>query len=238
MLVSVPTPTQFTIWPHERRFRAAAQHTAAALFDALDDELRPYVLLVGLPADPASGLPIGQEAGTGLGLPPEALTEVVAQGLSLPASALTDPAPENATLTSAVLQRRYEHKGIRMAMQRVLDKLAEHTDYQYFTTWPVRINGYYIFTVLQLQRKAIRSYPALRPDRTYTDGRPLANSLLTAAMLRFNEECIKSLTEPEPGAGLLFRPRDTDELLRELQTMAEWLGLQAVDLEGTHLPLS
>ncbi|WP_246475895.1 winged helix-turn-helix domain-containing protein [Brevibacterium renqingii] len=30
----------------------------------------------------------------------------------------------------------------------------------------------------------------------------------------------------------------TDELLRELQTMAEWLGLGAVDLEGTHLPLS
>lgn len=30
----------------------------------------------------------------------------------------------------------------------------------------------------------------------------------------------------------------TDQLLIELREMAEWLGLTAVEIEGTHLPLS
>ncbi|MEJ7659338.1 MAG: hypothetical protein WKG07_06790 [Hymenobacter sp.] len=44
------------VWPHQHRYREAAQHIAQALFDALDDDLEPYVQLLALPADPAAGL--------------------------------------------------------------------------------------------------------------------------------------------------------------------------------------
>ena len=51
-----------------------------------------------------------------------------------------------------------------------------------------------------------------------------------SAMLRFHEECFKSLTEPEPGSGLLVRPRETDEIMRSagklfMDTPAQDLGM-------------
>ena len=238
MLATAPTPTQFCLWPHERRFREAAQDIATALFEALDDELRPHVQVLGLPADPAAGLPIGQEAGRGNELPPELFADVVARGLALSViKAQKYPVVDDVELPATISRRRYQNRGIRYVLQQVLDELTEGADYQYFIGWPVQIGEYYIFAVLRLKRKALRAYPALKPSRTYPDGRPLANSLLSAAMYRFNEECVKALTEPEPGAGFLFRPRDTDELLRAagrslLDTPAMAVG--ADDWNGHH----
>ncbi len=208
-------PVTFRIWSHERRYRNAAQAIAQALFDALDDELEPQVQLLGLPLE--AGLPIVQEVGAdGTELPIEVLADVVEQGRTM---ALTGQIPVAATSIDTVLdpddvRERLQRKGVRLALQPVLAELAEGTDYEYFLTWPITLNNYYICTILRVQRKPLRAYPALRPDRTYTDGRQLPNSLLAAAMFRFNEETVKALTEPEPGAGLLYRPRDTEELLR------------------------
>jgi hypothetical protein len=208
-------PVTFRIWSHERRYRNAAQAIAQALFDALDDELEPQVLLLGLPTD--AGQPIVQEPGAdGVEFPAEMLADVVERGRTM---ALTGQIPMATTPIDTALdptdvRDRLERKGVRLALQPVLDELAEGTDYAYFSTWPVVLNGYYICTILRVQRKPLRAYPALHPERAYTDGRPLPHSLLAAAMARFNEETVKALTEPEPGAGLLYRPRDTEELLR------------------------
>jgi hypothetical protein len=120
-------------------------------------------------------------------------------------------------------------RGLRSAVQYTLEQLDDQSAHVYFSAWPVQIDSYFIITLVRLQRKALHTYPSLRPGRYYINGRPLAASLLEGALLRFNEECTKSLTEPEPGAGLLFRPRETDELLRAagrslLDTPAQALG--------------
>src|SRR5699024_10961320 len=41
-----------------------------------------------------------------------------------------------------------------------------------------------------------------------------------------------------PSCQLGGRGEHTEELLIELREMAEWLGMAAVEIEGTHLPLS
>jgi hypothetical protein len=208
-------PVTFRIWSHERRYRNAAQAIAQALFDALDDELEPQVLLLGLPLDASQ--PIVQEVGPdGTELPTELLVDVAERGRTLALTGQVPVAisPIESALDPADVRDRIERKGVRMALQPILQDLAEGTDHEYFTTWPVVLNNYYVCTILRVQRKPLQAYPALRPARAYTDGRPLPNSLLVAAMARFNEETVKALSEPEPGAGLLYRPRDTEELLR------------------------
>jgi hypothetical protein len=228
-----PTPADSasaTIWPHQTRYRIAAQQTAQALFDALDDELHPLVLLLALPADPSSGLPPIIEPANA-GLPLEPFIDAVERGRSK--QLLGGPAYNSALLEDGVslelLHRRFETRGVRAAVQETLEELDEHSTQQHFSSWPVRVGAYFVVTVLQMEHKPLRSYPSLRPDRYYTNGRPLASSLLEGALFRFNEECVKSLNEPEPGAGLLFRPRETDELLRAagkslLDTPAQALG--------------
>ena len=212
-VATVPVTPQ--IWPHERRYRNAAQAIAQALFDALDDELLPHVQVLGLPVD--ASLSIVQEVGPdGAELATERMSDVVERGrtLVLTGQIPMPSMPLDDSIDPDDLRDRLMRKGVRVALQPVLDELAEGEDYQYFCTWPLLLNDYYVCTILRMQRKPLRAYPALQPDRAYTDGRPLPHSLLYAALGRFNEETVKALSEPEPGAGLLYRPRDTEELLR------------------------
>lgn len=225
--IIVPPAAEFTIWPYQHRFQRAAQIMAEGIFDDLDAELRPQVMLVGIPAEGGDVICLEPE---NCGLPADAFRGVVARGQYLRRTE-SDNWPVREDDTVETRRRRHEYKGLRIAVQEVLDQLTpKNGTYRSFCGWPVPINDFFVITVLQVRRKALRHHPALRPHRYYTDGRPLASSLIEAAIVRFNEECVKSLTEPEPGAGLLLRPRDTDEVVRAagkflMDTPAQALGL-------------
>ena len=223
-----PAPT--LLWPHQERYRKAAQALAQDLFDALDDDLKPFVLLLALPLDPT--LPARCLEPENGGLPAEAFSNAVARGRVMQ-HATPWPYRERDDASPALVRRKHEGLGVRDAVQETLDALDEHAAHQHFTGWPVAIQGYFVLTVLRVQRKPVRSYPSLRPHRFYTDGRPLAPSLLLAALYRFHEESVKALSEPEPGAGIIMRPREGEELLRAagkslLDTPAQALGLDPV----------
>ena len=221
----VALPAQ--IWPHQVRYREGAQALAQDLFDALDEDLKPFVLLLALPADDT--LPARCLEPVDSGLPAAAFSDAVARGR---VRQLTTPwpFPDRDDITAASLRRKHQGIGIRDAVQETLNAIDEQGPYQHFAGWPVEINGYFVTTVLRLLRKPLRAYPSLQPARYYTDGKPLAPSLLLAAMYRFNEEGVKALSEPEPGASIFVRPRESEELLRAagktfLDTPAQALGL-------------
>ncbi|MVN76716.1 hypothetical protein GO988_10325 [Hymenobacter sp. HMF4947] len=229
LFTSTPPNPPLAVWRHQTRYRIAAQQTAQALFDALDDDLRPLVLVLGLPADPAADLPIVVEPAEA-GLAPELFAEAVAHGRlkELRGGPAYNASMEDG-MSPEILKLRFETRGVRAAVQYTLEQFDKDSPHLHFSSWPVRLGDYYVITILQMERKPLKAYPSLRPDRYYTNGRPLASSLVEGALFRFNEECVKSLNEPEPGAGLLFRPRETDELLRAagkslLDTPAQALG--------------
>ena len=222
---TITPPAQ--VWPHQVRYREGAQALAQDLFDALDEDLKPFVLLLALPAD--DSLPARCLEPVDSGLPAAAFSDAVARGR---VRQLTTPwpFPDRADITAASIRRKHQGIGIRDAVQETLNALDEPGPYQHFAGWPVEINGYFVTTVLRLLRKPLRAYPSLQPARYYTDGKPLAASLLLAAMYRFNEEGVKTLSEPEPGASIFVRPRESEELLRAagktfLDTPAQALGL-------------
>ncbi len=215
------------LWPHQVRYRQGSQALAQDLFDALDDDLKPFVLVLALPTD--DDQPARCLEPEGCGLSPDAFSGAVARG-RVKQLANPWPYPERDDLTAATVKRKHQGLGIRDAVQETLNALDEQGHYQHFAGWPVEINGYFVVTVVRLQRRPLRAYPSLRPARYYTDGKPLAPSLLLAAMYRFNEEGVKTLTEPEPGASIFVRPRESEELLRSagktfLDTPAQALGL-------------
>ncbi|HEX8656866.1 MAG TPA: diadenylate cyclase [Hymenobacter sp.] len=220
-----PAPT--VLWPHQQRYHKAAQALAQDLFDALDDDLQPFVVLLALPKDTTQAARCLEPEDCGL--PFEPFSDTVARGRIIQ-NATPWPYPERDDVTPAMVRRKHEGLGVRSAVQEVLDALDEHAPHQHFAGWPILIQNHFVVTILRLQRKPLRAYPSLRPHRFYTDGRPLAPSLLVAAMFRFNEEGVKALSEPEPGAGIFMRTRETEELLRAagkslLDTPAQALGL-------------
>ena len=214
------------LWPHQARYRQVAQTLAQDLFDALDDDLKPFVLLLALPTDAAQ--PARCLEPEDCLLPAGPFSDAVARGRVIQ-NATAWPYPEREDVSPAMIRRKHEGLGVRDAVQQTLDALDEGTVHQHFAGWPIQIHGCFVLTVLRLQRKPLRAHPSLRPFRYYTDGRPLASSLLMAAVYRFHEEGVKALSEPEPGAGIFARPREFEELLRTagktfLDTPAQALG--------------
>ncbi|WP_310392731.1 diadenylate cyclase [Hymenobacter sp.] len=222
-----PAPAPTPLWPHQTRYRELAQRLAQDLFDALDDDLKPLVVLLALPIDGAQPARCLEPADCEL--PPERFDAAVARGRAIQ-RATPWPYPERDDVPPAVLRRKHEAIGVRAAVQEILDELDEHAPHQHLAGWPVTIVDAFVVTVVRVQRKPLRAYPSLRPHRFYTDGRALAPSLLVAALYRFNDESVKALTDPEPGAGLINRPREFEEILRAagktfLDTPAQALGL-------------
>ena len=215
------------LWAYQARFYKAMRALATDLFNTLDDELDPQVLLLALPLH--AGQPVRWLEPAPDGLPTAPFADALARGQAIEAVS-TWPHSERFDVSPAMTRRKHQGLGIRMAVQHTLTALDQGTAYQHLANWPVELSGYFVLTVLRLRRKPLQAYPALRPDRYYTDGRPLPASLLLAAAQRFLDEGVKALSEPEPGAGIIFRARDTEELLRAagrsfLDTPAQALGL-------------
>jgi len=231
----LPLPASFSIWPYQTRFRQAAQAIANGIFEVLDEDLNPYVLLLALPADDTDQGNF-DEAPTPICLEPadcglEALAFLEARARGRYYQYLHPwNAPEGEPMPEEMVQRKRVALGLRQAVQEVLEDLAGSNKYQYYAGAPVLIQAHFVVPVLRLNRKVVQAYPTLQKNRYYTDGRLLSHSLLMSAVLRFHEECFKSLTEPEPGSGLLVRPRDTDEIIRSagklfMDTPAQDLGM-------------
>ena len=230
MPASTLAPAPPLLWPHQQRYCQVVQALAQDLFDLLDDDLQPLVVLLALPLDATR--PARCLEPTDCELPIARFDGAVARGRVLQ-QATPWPYADREDVNPAVVRQRHEGIGVRLAVQEILDGLDERHNTQHVAGRPVQINGHLVITVLRVRRKSLQAYASLRPNRFYTDGRPLAPSLLMAAILRFHEECVKSLSDPEPGAGLVTRPREGEELLRSagktfLDTPAQALGLDPV----------
>jgi hypothetical protein len=227
LTLPILAPTHL-LWPHQVRYVQAAQTLAQDLFDTLDDDLKPQVLLLALPLDSTQLARFLEPAA--VELPAERFDRVLARGRELQLTSNWPVVLERDDMSQAMIRQRFEGLGVRKATQEVFDELDADSKYLHFAGWPALINEHFVLTVLRLQRKPYRTYPALKTGRYGLDGKPLANSLLTAAIYRFNEEGMKALSETEPGAGFFSRPRETDEVLRAagktfLDTPAYALGL-------------
>jgi DNA integrity scanning protein DisA with diadenylate cyclase activity len=225
----------YHVWPYQMRYLQAAQNIADGIFNTLDDDLEPSVLLLALCTAPdalvPTEAPMVHLEPANHGFDPARFTHALSRGRELQLlSNLASAVPRDGA-TQEMLSRRQEALGIRNAVQELLDAHDENSIYQHVAGWPVPINDYYVLTLLRMRRKAMRAYPSLRPHRYYIDGKPLAPSLLVAAIYRFSEECAKTLSESEPGFGMLTRPRESEEILRAagkslLDTPAQALGAE------------
>ncbi|WP_400193529.1 diadenylate cyclase [Hymenobacter sp. B81] len=231
----IPSPLapadEFTIWPYQAQFRQAAQASATHIFEDLDEDLQAGVVLLGIPCD--GGEPVCLEPAE-CGLPAAAFQGVLAR-----ATQVHQPhtPQEHALYGREAARRRREQFSLRLAVQEVLDAVDKDGGQQSFASMPVRIDSFFVVTVLRVARKALRTQPALQPGRYYTDGKPLANSLVQAAMLRFNEECVKSLVEPTPGLSMVLRPRDADEVLRAAGKLLMDTPAQALSTDPSNAKL-
>ncbi|GAB2940282.1 diadenylate cyclase [Hymenobacter coalescens] len=202
------------MWDYQSLFRVSAQLFAEGVFNLLDRNLRPEVLLVGLAAARESDAPgaVRVEPASHR-YQPESFAHVKDRATALE----LDGARELVYHLHHDDQDRFEklrwYGMLRRAVELELAPLAEQDGKRVFCSLPVLINGYLIMAVLQLSTDALRSYYRL-PGEISHESR--SQSLLHAVVREFLLECSKALRgsdlDQEEDRPIL--DRDYNELLR------------------------
>jgi len=128
-------------------------------------------------------------------------------------------------------------RAMQSALQNVLDALSSQTEAVAFCSWPVLVEDYLVFTVLQLGRAVYHSYYSLRnpyvPPGSSAPTR-VQRSLLEATVTEFLRAATELLNTPDPGAGfaILEDPRAViTKAGRMLMYTPAWAGQ---NLHGRH----
>jgi DisA bacterial checkpoint controller nucleotide-binding len=202
------------MWDYQSLFRVSAQLFAEGVFNLLDRNLRPEVLLVGLAAAREADEPGAVRVEPARHrYTPENFLRVKDRATALE----LDGAREVVYHLHHDDQDRFEklrwYGMLRRAVELELTPLAAADGKVVFCALPVLINGYLIMAVLQLSAETFNSYYRLPGDASYEHRAP---SLLFAVVREFLLECSKALRgsdlDQEEDRPIL--DRDYNELLR------------------------
>jgi hypothetical protein len=202
------------MWEYQNLFRVSAQLFAEGIFNLLDRNLRPEVLLLGL----AAARELDQPGA--VRLEPATQPYRLEQFLHIKERAAQlelDGARELVYHLHLDEQDRFEklrwYGLIRRAVELELTPLAAAQDRVVFCSLPVLLNGYLIMAVLQLSREVFESYHSL-PDPLGNELRGI--SLLHSVVREFLLECSKALrgTDLDQEEDRPILDRDYNELLR------------------------
>ena len=200
------------MWDHQSLFRVSAQLFADGVFNLLDRNLKPEVLLLGLAAAKEA-----DEPGAVVVEPTSHRYAAAHFALVKERAAQLEPVgPREVVYHLHPLDHdRYEklrwYELLRRASEQTLCGLVaeQREDRLNFCSLPVSVHGYLVLVVLQLSAAAYRSYYALP---SLPNGR--ANSLLAAVVQEFLHDCGRALRESENDEDHPILDRDYNEVLR------------------------
>lgn len=202
------------MWDHQSLFRVTAQLFADGVFNLLDRNLKPEVILLGLAAARETDEPqaVVVEPPTHRYRPAD-FAHVKAR-----AHALEPNGPREAVYhlhpgDHDQFEKLRWYELLRQACEVTLQELAgrQKEDRISFCSLPIHLHGYLVIIGLQLSAEAYQGYYALAQQQ----GGPRSNnSLLAAAVQEFLQDCARALRESDDDDDRPVLDRDYNELLR------------------------
>ena len=200
------------MWEHQSLFRVSAQLFAEGVFNLLDRNLKPEVMLLGL----ASAKETDDPGAVVVEPTSHRYTAEQFTAVKDRAGSLEPEGPREVVYHLHPLDHdRYEKMRWyellrRSSEQTLVDLVVEHEeDRVNFCSLPVNVHGYLVFVVLQLSGSTYDSYYALPK---LPNGR--SNSLLAAVVQEFLHDCSRALRETENDEDHPILDRDYNEVLR------------------------
>lgn len=203
------------IWGFQPHFQVSINTTAEQTFNKLRLDLDPKVWVVGIWAeDNGVDNPNAVDIVT-IDTPFEAklfceLNEI--------ANEIYENDPDRQMLISDERAEKKYHHRLKLtakvnAMIKILDKEYENLNISFYVSMPVKIRGYWVFTILQLNKEAANSIPSLNLSTVF--GRyKIMRSLLESTIWEFLIACSKALQIPDVGEDLDVLSRNDGEFIR------------------------
>jgi hypothetical protein len=200
------------MWGYQKYAQVSFQVSAESLFNKLDIEFQPKVFFVGvLIEDKEHRHPICIE--------PEDTVFHVSHFTDVKklASELVKVDKEaNIIHTHKIAQENQDNRistrAYRDSILKTLEKENSYGDNDYFVAYPTFVEGYLVFTVLSLNKKALTKYYSLTKDR-WLDRYSISRSFIESCINAFLNEGTQALKEPD--CGLNAMPRRSEEILRD-----------------------
>lgn len=200
------------MWGYQQHYLISAKVAAEGIFDKLDPLLRPRVFLVGvLHDDRDDRYPICLEP-EDCGYTTEAFAnihQIAAQNEQLDSERLI---MHSHPIAQEQNRKRLKLRALMEAVKSVIDSYSVLDEFVTRVSWPVLVERYYVFVVLQFQRKALDNHYSLQKDTI--DGRyHLPTSLIEETASRYLSACARALHLPDAGSGLGI-VGDYDEIIK------------------------
>lgn len=224
---------KYYMWGFQHFFRISVDTTAKSLFGSLDQKLNPKVFLVGvLDEFMEDRLPICVEPEDC-----EFQPGLFADTKNLAHELMLRDDERNILHSHPIAQKNHIEKmqlrSIKNAILDVIKKFDSESQRTSFCSYPVKVDGYWVCVVLQVNQEVWDSYFSLtisKVDSRYS----VATSLLDAAVDIFLDECAEVLRKPNPGQDLDCIGRDAGEIIRsagkKLMYTPAWQGKESSGL--------
>ncbi len=199
------------MWGYQKHAQVSFQVSAESLFNKLDVELNPKVFFIGvLIEDRENRHPICIE--------PDDTDFHVSRFSDVKrlASELEKVDGESNIIQSHPIAQenqdnRITRKAYRDSILKTLERESAYGENDHFVAYPTSVEGYLVFTVLSLNKKALEKYYTLIKDKW--DRFPISRSFIESTINAFLKEGTQALKEPD--CGLNAMPRRADEVLRD-----------------------
>ncbi|KIU10541.1 hypothetical protein P5665_01200 [Bacillus subtilis] len=203
------------VWGFQPHFQVSINTTAKQIFNELRLDLNPRVWVVGIWAeDNGIDNPNPVDIVT-IDTPfePELFCEV-----NDIAKEIYDNDPDRLMLIGDERAEKKYHHRLKLkakvnAMIKILDKEYENLNTSFYVSMPVKIRGYWVFTILQLNKEAVKSIPSLNTS-TLLGRYKIMRSLLESTITEFLSTCSKALQIPDVGEELNVLSRNDGEFIR------------------------
>ncbi len=219
------------MWGYQRHFRVGFQVSAENLFNEVDKNLMPKVFLLGVLVEK-------KEDSHEICLEPEDCGYNVSafSQLNLLAREL-EKVNEEAYLfhTHPIAQANHDKRVSNKAYIEAIGKVLKREDFrsntEKFISYPTFIDGYLVFTILEISKDAVNAHYSLIKDKIH--GRyKISRSFIESVIDTFLKECTNALNNPNQGHSGIDRL--TDELLREAGNLFMYTISNVGNNEGLH----
>jgi hypothetical protein len=201
-----------SMWVFQSHFRIAVKAAAEGVFNLLDPNLRPHVLLVGFLGEKTNNRPPVCVEPEDARYPPDqflGVPELAQERFHRPTDSVW--IHPNQSVEDEFERRRYR-ACLGHALYRTLEKITDSAEWVTSCSAVMEVQSYLVSVVLQLNRAAYDSWPRLKKE-VDEEQCGLKTSLIDATVYEFLEFCTQELSKPNPGQSLMLS-KEYPEIVR------------------------
>jgi hypothetical protein len=203
------------VWGFQPHFQVSINTSAKEIFEELSLDLNPKVWVIGLWADDNE-------------MDNPNLVDIVTEDTPFEAKLFNEVNeiakdfykndPNRRMIISNDRAEKKYHERLRLkakvnAMTKVLNEAHKDINISFYVSMPIKVRGFWVFTILQLNKDAVKTIPSLYKS-TVSGGYAIERSLLESSILEFLSSCSNALRIPDVGEDLNILRRSGPEFIR------------------------